>query len=90
MDAVSPVEVAATKIMPQPWLRADRRSVAMHRIHHVPDIWIPRHACHNYTLRLEIGHDASRSGTCETMKTLGQNEGGHAGSGARLHTSAGR
>jgi hypothetical protein len=35
---VSPIEMAATGIVPQSRLRSGQRPVAVHRVHHVPDV----------------------------------------------------
>jgi hypothetical protein len=48
--AVAPVQVAATGIVPQPRLPARQRAIAVHRVHHVPDIRV-FHRRHGNTIR---------------------------------------
>jgi hypothetical protein len=52
--SVSPLEVAAIGVMPQSGFRSRPAAVKVHRVHHVPDIWMLCGAHHggHFTVRI--------------------------------------
>jgi hypothetical protein len=54
--AVSPFEVAAIRVMPQPGLGSCGRAINVHRINHVPNVWMFHSGRHGSTL---LGWDIS-------------------------------
>ena len=51
--SVPPFEVTAIRVMPQPRLSSRERAVEVHRVDHVPDVWMFNRARHGITLRVE-------------------------------------
>ena len=50
--SVSPLEVAAVRVMPQPRFSSGGRAVEVHRVDHVPNVWMFNRARHGITLRV--------------------------------------